>query len=284
MPDLAYLNGKIMPIEHAMVSIEDRGYQFGDGVYEFIASYGGRLFMLDAHLDRLQRSLDALDYPPVSRDSIRQAVRELVERSGHDRAGVYIQITRGVRPRDHAFAADMRPQVIMTVRPVKELPRAVRNKGASIITVPDIRWGRCDVKTVQLLANSLAKQQAIDSGHDDAVFISKRRVVREGTSSNLFIVTDATLATHPLDHAILPGITRQVVVDICRAGGLTVKETCFDTKALHRADEAFFTGTVSEVLAVTTVDDRPIGDGKVGPTTRRIYAELQRRALAAEPK
>ena len=283
MPDLAYLNGEIMPIENAKVSIEDRGYQFGDGVYEFIASYDGVLFMLEDHLDRLHRSLDALAYPAISRDGIRRAVLTLLERSGYARAGIYLQITRGVQPRDHAFAPDLSPQIIMTVRPVKDIPRTLRENGASILTVEDSRWGRCDIKTVQLLANSLAKQKAIAGGYDDAVFISKRGVVREGTSSNLFTVSGGVLNTHPLDHAILPGITRQVVIDICNASNLAVKEVYADRQSLHDATEIFLTGTVSEVLPVTTVDGRRIDDGKVGPITRRIYAELKQRTAATGP-
>ena len=172
MPDLAYLNGTIMPIAEAMVPIEDRGYQFGDGVYEFIASYRGRLFMLDAHLDRLERSMAELGYTPFPRREIEAAIGELFRQAGYPRAGIYIQISRGVAPRNHAFANNMPHQWVMTVRAINELPATKRDHGIAVITVPDIRWNRCDIKSIQLLANSMAKQRALDGGCDDAIFVS----------------------------------------------------------------------------------------------------------------
>lgn len=280
MPDLAYLNGEIMPIEKAMVPIEDRGYQFGDGVYEFVASYEGRLFMLEEHLERLERSMRELSYNPIPRQTIRQAIVDLHEQSGYPRAGIYIQISRGVAARNHAFASDMAPQIVMTVRPVKELSEELRAKGATAITVQDTRWGRCDTKTIQLLSNSLAKQKALDEGCDDAIFVSSQNVVREGTSSNLFIVVDGKLITHPLTPNILPGITRLAILQICQSTGLEAQESFFETEALYGADEAFLTGTVTEVLPIVGVDDKAIGDGRVGPITRRLYAQLREKALA----
>lgn len=279
MPDLAYVNGTIMPIEEASVPIEDRGYQFGDGVYEFVASYEGRLFMLEDHLDRLERSMRELAFDPTPRTMIETAVRDLFERSGYPRAGVYIQISRGVAPRNHAIAAGLPHQVVMTVRPVKEIPEEKRTRGATAITVQDTRWGRCDIKTVQLLANSLAKQKALDSGCDDAIFVSDGDVVREGTSSNLFIASGGRLSTHPLTNAILPGITRKAILNLCREANIDVEEVFFGTETLYDADEVFLTGTVTELLPIVRVDDRPIGDGKVGPMTRRLFGLLRERAL-----
>ncbi len=280
MPDLAYVNGEIMPIEKAVVSIEDRGYQFGDGVYEFIASYEGHLFMLEEHLDRLERSMRELAFDPISRADIRKAVLDLFNRSGYQRAGIYIQISRGVAPRNHAITPDMPPQIIMTIRPVKEAPQALRKNGATAITVEDIRWGRCDIKTVQLLANSLAKQKSLDAGCDDTIFVSNQGIVREGTSSNLFIVSGGRLATHPLTHNILPGITRMVVLNVAKDAGLDVEESFFRTDELYGADEVFLTGTVTELLPVVRIDGKTIGDGKVGQTTRRLYDLLRKQALA----
>ena len=280
MPDLAYVNGEIMPIEKAVVSIEDRGYQFGDGVYEFIASYEGHLFMLEEHLDRLERSMRELAFDPISRADIRKAVLDLFNRSGYQRAGIYIQISRGVAPRNHAITPDMPPQIIMTIRPVKEAPQALRKNGATAITVEDIRWGRCDIKTVQLLANSLAKQKSLDAGCDDAIFVSNQGIVREGTSSNLFIVSGGRLATHPLTNNILPGITRMVVLNVSKDAGLDVEESFFRTDELYGADEVFLTGTVTELLPVVRIDGKSIGDGKVGQTTRRLYDLLRKQALA----
>jgi D-alanine transaminase len=278
MPDLAYVNGEFMPVDQAMVPIEDRGYQFGDGVYEFIASYEGRLFMLDAHLDRLERSMRELAFDPISRAEIQTVIVDLFKRSGYPRAGIYIQISRGVAPRNHAFGQDMTPQIIMTIRAVKEISE-LRRKGATAITVQDLRWGRCDIKTIQLLANCLAKQKALDSGCDDAIFVSDQGVVREGTSSNLFIVTAGRLTTHPLTDNILPGITRMVVFNICKAANLGLEESFFNTETLYSADEVFLTGTVTEVLPIVRIDGKSIGDGKVGPTTRRLYDLLRKQAL-----
>ena len=283
MPDLAYVNGEIMPIEKAVVPIEDRGYQFGDGVYEFVASYEGRLFMLEEHLDRLERSMRELAFDPISRSEIKAAICDLSMRSGYLRAGVYIQITRGVAPRNHAITPNMPPQIIMTIRPINEIPADMRKNGATAITAEDTRWSRCDIKTVQLLANSLAKQKALDSGCDDAIFVSDQGILREGTSSNLFIVSSGKLRTHPLTDNILPGITRMVVQNLCKAADLDVEESFFGTDALYGADEVFLTGTVNEVLPVVCIDGRPIGDGKVGPITRRLYDLLRKQALAGGP-
>jgi len=280
MPDLAYLNGEIIPIEKAMVPIEDRGYQFGDGVYEFVASYEGRLFMLEEHLDRLERSLRELLYDPIPRETIRRAVVGLFNQSGYPRAGIYIQVSRGVAPRNHAIAPGMAPQIVMTIRAVKELPEALRTKGATAITVRDTRWGRCDIKTIQLLSNSLAKQKALDSGCNDAIFVSNQNVVREGTSSNLFIVVGERLLTHPLTPNILPGITRLAILKICQEAGLAVQETFFETEELYGADEVFLTGTVTEVLPIVRIDGKPIGDGAVGSITRRLYKLLREKAMA----
>ena len=280
MPDLAYVNGEIMPIEKAVVPIEDRGYQFGDGVYEFVASYEGRLFMLEAHLDRLERSMRELAFDPISRSEIKAAIIDLSRRSGYPRAGIYIQISRGVAPRNHAITPNMPPQIIMTIRPVNEIPAEKRKNGATAITVKDTRWERCDIKTVQLLANSLAKQKALDAGCDDAIFVSDQGIVREGTSSNLFIAAGGRLTTHPLTDYILPGITRMVILNICKDADLDVEESFFGTDVLMGADEAFLTGTVTELLPVVRIDGKSIGGGKVGPITRRLYDLLRKQAMA----
>jgi D-alanine transaminase len=274
MPELAYLNGVIMPIENAVVPVEDRGYNFGDAVYEYVASYKGRLFYLEPHLDRLEHSMAALAFPPLPREKIRTAIETLFAEAAIDRAGIYIQISRGVAPRDHAFPADAELQFLMILRRVHEKPAVLREKGAAAITVTDIRWGRCDIKTVQLLPNVLAKQQALEAGAYDAIFVAETGEVREGTSSNLFIVKDQGLITHPLTPRILPGITRMIILDICRAGGLFIEEAYFDKAALYAADEVFMSGTITEVLPITRIDGKPIGDGAVGPVARRLNRDL----------
>jgi D-alanine transaminase len=280
MPELAYLNGEILPIEKACVSIEDRGYQFGDAVYEFIASYHGKLFCLDEHLDRLERSMQGLSMPTIPREIIRGAVMTLFEKAGIARAGIYMQISRGVSPRNHPFPESAKPQFVMTIRPVEEKPPELRQTGATAITVEDLRWGRCDLKTVQLLPNVLAKQMAQEAGAFDAIFVSQESVVREATSSNLFIVVDGRLVTHPLTPQILPGITRTVVIDLSRTIDLAVQERFFSVDDLFNAEEAFLTGTVTEVLPIVTIDGNRIGNGSVGPVTLRLYSALRQRAGA----
>ena len=280
MPELAYLNGEFLPIDRALVPIEDRGYQFGDAVYEFIASYKGRLFCLEEHLDRLGRSLKGLSFPPVSRETIRKAVLTLFEKAEIQRAGIYIQISRGASPRNHAFPDSVNPQIVMTIREIEEKPPELRKDGAAAITVEDFRWGRCDLKTVQLLPNVLAKQKALAAGVFDALFVSAEGVVREGTSSNICIVTDGVVTTHPLTPQILPGITRMVVIDLCRELKIPVTERFFKTDALYGSEEAFLTGTVTEVLPIVTIDGQRIGDGQVGPVTSRLFEALRRRSIA----
>jgi len=277
MPELAYVNGKILPIEKAVVPIEDRGYQFADAVYEGIASYNGNLFYLDAHLDRLERSMRALSFPAVSRDRISEAILELFERAGIARAFIYLQISRGVAPRNHAFPDAAEVQLIITIRPVNEIPEKIKKEGAAAVTTRDLRWGRCDVKTVQLLPNVTAKQKALEAGAHDAIFVAEDGVVREATSSNVFIVVKGEAVTHPLTPRILPGITRAVIIDICKEIDLPVTETFFKVEKLYGADEVFLTGTTTEVLPIVKVDGRVVGNGLAGPVSKRLLAALQER-------
>lgn len=280
MPELAWLNGRIMPIAQAQVPIEDRGYQFGDAVYEFIASYNGRLFAMDDHLNRLENSLRALGFSPLDRVMMEQAVTDVFQQAQTPRAGVYIQISRGVAPRNHAFDPSVKAQIVITVRPVHEVPDTVRGAGAHAITVNDIRWSRCDVKTVQLLPNVLAKQQAVEAGTNDAIFVAADGTVREATSSNVFIVADGKLMTHPLTPHILPGITRARIIAIARVGGLAVDEVFFNQEQMMAADEVFLTGTVTEVLPVSRINDQAIGNGRPGPLAQRLLAGLREMAGA----
>lgn len=274
MPELAYLNGKFMPIEEAMVPIEDRGYNFGDAVYEVVNSYNGGFFGLEEHLDRLERSLRELAYPQISRDKIRDGMLELLKRSEMDRAGVYLQISRGVAPRLHAYTDVKEPQIVMTVRGVKDVPAELREKGVSAITVKDIRWGRCDIKTVLLLPNCMAKQQALEADAYDAIFVTEEGIVRETTISNVFIVKDGVVVTHQANQNILNGITRIMTIDCCRELDLPLEERFYTSDDMFSADEVFFSGTTIEVLGVVNIDNRAIADGKVGPITRRLYKSL----------
>ncbi len=282
MSELACVNGRIMPIEEAMVPIEDRGYQFSDAVYEVIATYKGRLFLLERHLERLEKSMRDLAFPQLSRDRLRDTILELRQQSGFERAAVYVQISRGVAPRNHPFPHQATPQIVMTVRQAPEIPSELVRDGIRTITVKDIRWGRCDIKTVQLLPNVLAKQQALDAGAHDAIFISAEGVVREATSSNLFIRSGDRLHTHPLTPAILPGITRAVLIELCRERAIAVDEHYFNEQEMMAADEVFLSGTLSEVLPVTRINAQIIGDGHPGAMARELKALLEQHASAAD--
>jgi len=278
MPELAYVNGTFLPIEKAMVPVEDRGYQFGDAVYEVIASYGGRPVFMDEHMARLDRSMRELSFPEISIDQIRSMVIELFNRAKIERCEIYMQISRGVAPRNHAFPNHADTQLIMTARKVTEVPENIRQQGAKTITVKDLRWGRCDIKTVQLLYNVLAKQKALDSGVFDAIFVSKDNIVREATSSNLFIVADGKLITHPLTPDILPGITRAKVIEICDQQNLQVSEQFYNKEKLLKSDEVFLTGTITEVLSIVEIDGFKIGNGKVGTITKKLFDALRARS------
>ena len=277
MPELAYVNGRIMPIKDAVVPVEDRGYQFGDAVYEVIASYGGKMFCIEEHFARLDRSMKELDFPDVQIEEIKRAAIDLFSKAKTERAGVYIQISRGVSPRNHSFPTNIPVQVVMTVRKIAEKNPPIQELGISAITAEDFRWGRCDIKTVQLLPNVLAKQKALDAGCYDAIFVSKDGIVREGSSSNLFILSGGMLITHPLTPDILPGITRSLVLDICREKKYPVEERFFDKSKLYEAVEVFLTGTITEVLPVVQIDGRSVGNGKVGSAARALQEGLLKR-------
>jgi D-alanine transaminase len=277
MPELAYLNGEIMPIEKAFVPIEDRGYQFGDAVYEYIASYGGKLFYMDRHLARLERSMEKISFPEVSRKMIETAVTDLFKESQIKRAGIYIQISRAVAPRNHSFSNKEPVQIIMTARSIPE-KHPYAQKGATAVTMEDYRWGRCDIKTVQLLPNCLCKQKALDKGVYDTIFISKDKIVREATSSNLFIIKNKKVITHPLTNNILPGITRKIIIEICKEKNIACAEKFFNLGELYDADEVFLSGTTTEVLPIISIDNKNIADEKPGSLTQFLFKELRVKA------
>ena len=233
------------------------------------------MFYLEAHLDRLMRSMNELSFPAMPRDNIREAILELNKRSGFGRAFIYIQISRGVASRNHPFPDSAELQFVMTIREVNEVPEQYRQKGISAITANDFRWGRCDIKTVQLLPNVMAKQKAIESGAYDTIFVSAEGVVREATSSNLFVLKDKTLITHPLTQNILAGITRAVVIEICKEINFPIEERYYNLDELYAADEAFLSGTTTEVLPIVDIDGKRIGTGAVGPVSKQLLEALE---------
>jgi D-alanine transaminase len=278
MPELAFLNGKIGPISETFVPVDDRGYTFGDAAYEFIASYNGKLFCLEEHLERLEHSMAMLSFPPLDRAALHRQVQDLFDSAGIARAGIYIQVSRGVAPRDHAYAKDMQVQVLITVRKIKEIPAEIRDKGIDIVTVNDDRWANCHIKTVQILANAMAKQRAKDAGMFDAVFVSSDGVVREGTSANFFMLKQGKLLTHPLTNHILPGITRKIVMELAAEMQIETEETLFSREDAYKTEEAFLTGTVTEVLGIVSIDKYKIGTGRVGDMTKKLLQALRVKA------
>lgn len=277
MPELAYINGRFMPIEKAVVNVEDRGYQFGDAVYEFLESFNGHLFCLEEHLDRLENSLKSLYFPHVSRDKIRQATIEMLNKSGFDRTEIYIQISRGVQPREHAFGDDLEVQVVMTARDISNEVHEKIEKMAKVQTCRDFRWGLCNIKTVQLLPAVLALREASTKKLDDSIFISDEGVVREATSSNIFICRKNTVITHPLTSNILPGITCAVVLKLCNDLNIQTEERFYHTDELYAADEAFLTATVMGIMPISEIDGHSVADVNPGPLTVELSKVLNQR-------
>jgi D-alanine transaminase len=275
VPEIAFINDVFMPLSEARVSVEDRGFQFGDGIYELLRVYAGRPFHLTDHLGRLEQSARALGIPvPYTQDRWAAMVTEAVSRSGFPNAKVYIQVTRGVAPRDHAVAGPMTPTVVMTVRAMTPPSPALYDTGADVITVPDIRWGRCDIKVISLLANVLAKQQAREAGAFEALFVRDGYAL-EGATSNVLVVRGDTLVTPPEGPLLLSGVTRKVVLGLAREAGVAVKEQPVTEADLYAADEVLLTGTTIEVLPVARVNGRPIGAGAPGSTTQLLMARFR---------
>ena len=270
MAEVAFVNGRFLPLADAVVSVEDRGFQFGDGIYEVIRTYHGRPFEVAAHLERLNRSAQALGIPqPYSNEQWSRLIEDGIRRAGYPEAKVYIQVTRGVAPRDHAYTSDLVPTTIMTVRELHPLSRTVLSAGVSVMTTEDIRWGRCDVKSVNLLANVLARQQGKQAGVFEVVLIREDHVT-EGAVSNVMMVRDQTVITAPEGPRILSGVTRAVVLRLARREGFSVQERFPSRAELYEAEEVFLTGTTVEVLGVISVDGRVIGRGQPGPVTGRL--------------
>lgn len=274
MPAIAFLNGRFLPWQEATVSIEDRGFQFGDGVYEVIRTYHGRPFELEAHLNRLDRSAGELSLSqPYSRAQWREWIRQGIDEAGFAEAKVYIQITRGAAPRDHAFPVNVPTTVVMTIRELLPFPDQTRATGVAAKTCEDLRWARCDIKSVNLLANVLAREEAKRAGVFEAILV-KDGLVTEGSVSNVMAVQAGTVVTAPEGPRILSGVTRTVVLDLARKEGLPVREQFLPVEALYLADEVFLTGTTVEVLGVIRVDGRSIGAGSPGPITRALAARM----------
>src|SRR6202162_5967764 len=282
MSRIVYVTGRYLPFRDAKVHVEDRGYQFADGVYEVCEVRGGRLIDERRHIARLQRSLGELRIPmPMSVKALGVVLREVVAKNRIGYGLVYLQISRGVARRDHAFPSPpVAPSVVVTARPLNlKRNEALALTGIAVISMPDNRWGRVDIKTVGLLPNVLARQAAIDQGARDAWFVDKDGAVTESASANAWIVTQAgTLVTRPADHGILRGITRTVLFDVVKAQGLTLEERAFTLEEVRAAREAFVTAASQIVLPVVRIDGHVIGDGKPGPIATALRREFHRYA------
>ena len=278
MARIAYVNGRYLPKADAAVHVEDRGNQFADGVYEVLKVVGGRLSDGERHFARLHRSLDALGLqPPMSDAALTQVIRETVRKNRLADATVYLQISRGPAPRDHLFPRDPQPTLIVTAKRMKRPDPRGYAEGVAVITAPDIRWLKCEIKSISLLANVLAKQAAHEQGAYEAWLVRDDDVVTEASAANAFIVdAEGVLRTHPTAPLILGGVTRAVVLELARGEGIAVAERAFTTAEIGRAREAFLTSTSSWVTPVVRVDGATVGDGAPGPLTRRLQAAYHR--------
>jgi D-alanine transaminase len=285
MSRIAYVNGQYLPFREAKVHIEDRGYQFADAVYEVCEVRDGRLIDQRRHLERLQRSLGELRIRlPMSLRALDVVLHEVVARNRIHYGIVYLQISRGVARRDHAFPTmPVEPSLVVTARHLNRTRNeALAESGIAVVTVPDNRWGRVDIKTTGLLPNVLARQIAIEHGARDAWFVDDGGAVTEASSANAWIVTAAgTVVTRPADQAILRGITRTVLLDVIKAQGLTLEERVFTVKEAYAAREAFITSASQIVLPVVQIDGRLIGNGRPGPLATALRREFHRFAEAS---
>jgi D-alanine transaminase len=282
MSRVAYVNGRYLPLGGAAVPVEDRGYQFSDGVYEVCEVRDGCIIDERRHLERLARSLRELRIAlPMSGAALRLVVRECLRRNRVHDGIVYLQITRGTARRDHAFPpAGTRPSVVITARSIDFAGNdRLAAEGISVITVPDNRWERVDIKSISLLPNVLAKQAAREQGAKEAWFVDAQGRITEGSSSNAWIVSnEGTVVTRPADTGILRGITRTVLIDVIRAQGLELQERAFTREEAYRAREAFLTSASQSVLPVVRIDDRPVGNGAPGSVASALRAEFHRHA------
>ncbi|MGE0278029.1 MAG: D-amino acid aminotransferase [Nitrospiraceae bacterium] len=274
-----YLNGEFLPLEQATISPLDRGFIFGDGVYEVIPVYGGRLFRLEEHLLRLDGSLAGIRLAsPHTHAEWTRILHGLVERNQGGNQSVYLQITRGAAKRDHAFPRDCTPTVFAMSSPLAPLPAEIRQAGIAAITLPDIRWQYCHLKTIALLPNILLRQQALDSGAAEAILIRDGEAT-EGAASNLFIVRDGALVTPPKGPRLLPGITRDLIMELAAHHRVPQREAAISADDLVRADEIWLSSSTKEILPVTRLDGNPVGTGAPGPLWQHMidwYQEYKR--------
>lgn len=276
MKELTYFNGEMVESGAKVVSLDDRGYCFGDGVYEVVRVYNGRAFAFSYHQDRLYRSMREMDIPVrMPPDELQELHEIMIEQSEITDGYIYLQITRGVTPRHHAFErSKLEPQMYMFIKPITTDLGSLQ-EGVKAITLPDERWARVDIKTLNLIPNILAQTKAEKKGAYTAILV-RDGIVTEGATSNVFVMKDGVCYTHPADHHILKGITRQLVVTrVAPTAGITIIEREFDEAFLKDADEIFFTDTIGGIIPITTLNREPVGDGKPGKAAKVLAEQLQ---------
>ncbi len=272
---MVFLNGKFMPVEEAHVPVLDRGFIFGDGVYELIPVYSRVPFRMDEHLARLERSLAAVRIRnPYSRAEWRDIILQLVAKQPFEDQGVYFQVTRGVAKRDHAFPKDAVPTVFVMSNPLVNPPQELVERGATAVTAVDDRWQHCDIKSISLIGNCLLRQVSADAGAVETILFRDGNLT-EASASNVFVVKGGIILSPPKSNLILPGITYDVVAEIAQAAGLVLDYRTISEAEVRGADELWVTSSSKEVLAIVTLDGKPVAGGKPGPLFRRVHALYQ---------
>jgi D-alanine transaminase len=282
--DLVFLNGQLVPLEEAKVPVLDRGFIFGDGVYELVPVYSRVAFRLDEHLARLERSLGEVKIRnPYSRQRWREIVYQLVDAQSYDDQGIYFQVTRGVARRDHAFPRDAQPTVFMMANPLVNPPREQVEAGGAAVSAQDNRWLRCDIKSISLIGNVLLRQISAEAGASETILFRDGKLT-EASASNVFIVRRGVIVSPPKSSLILPGITYDVVAELARAAGMPLEFREIPESEVRAADEIWVTSSSKEILAIVSLDGGKIGDGKPGPQFRRmyeLYQEFKRKVMRA---
>ena len=282
MSEIVYLNGEFMPLEKAYIPVLDRGFIFGDGVYEVVPVYSRHPFRLPEHLKRLQHSLDGIRLAnPMSDTEWTRLIHDIIARNPGDDQSIYFQVTRGVAKRDHAFPKNTKPTVFMMSNPLVTPAQALVDSGVHCITATDYRWLKCDVKSVSLLGNCLLRQAAVDADAVEAVLF-RDGYLTEASASNVFVVKNGVVLAPPKNHLVLPGITYDVVLELAAANGIPLEVREVSEQEVRTADEIWVTSSTKEVLAVATLDERPVGSGKPGPLFRKIhplYQDFKRKVM-----
>lgn len=270
-----YLNGRFQAPDEAQVSAFDRGFIFGDGIYEVLPVYGGRPFRWPHHLERLNNSLSAIGLGNPQAPAAWQAlISELITREGGGDLSIYIQITRGPAPRDHAFPAHPAPTVFAYAQTLKDIPQETLRQGVTAVTLDDIRWSRCDIKAVALLANVLLRQEATEKGATEAILV-RNGTVTEGSASNIFAVIDGKLVTAPKGRFILPGITRDLILELAQTHKVDWEERMLDSGELDHAQEVWMTSSTKEIMPIVRINGEPVGTGEAGPVFWRVWRLFQ---------